>query len=378
MSAQADTCAVPSNHSGEPYTALAGVSKAQLQLLLNEYMFMHRWTRHSEAISAGFRPGSRVYGQVLKSGGRFDPKRTSAWRSAYAKSGRPRFLAEIGPKLNMVAVDRAVVDWVVGVCLASGLWSEVKTLSDCRFVFTAGLTPDGSRSTVQPRRFEVRGGRCGPWPDRPLSAKGDAVQCVRSGGRPLTLELTTDRAGVTRQALPALAQPDLPPEPLQQRKPSEPVSEVFRLWRSRDFRLQQLGRGCPSCELYAADIRPSAADAVILQAATVSSSGGGWRPCPAEFRCGVYEFSPADNPRLSGCADVPVCRVWRLAETTAEASDVIQLTYRTSELQCANCPGSLDFEIAHKQWQALRDSTTARCDVLADLPAQAIGSAAKH
>ncbi len=251
-------------------------------------------------------------------------------------------------------------------------------INSCRFVFSAGVAPpDGSTAAVQPLRFEVHGGRCRPWPRHPLSAKGDAVQCVRSGHGAVTLELVADPAGATRQTLSPLASPDLPPEPLQEKKLSEPASEVFSLWRSRDYRLQQLGRGCPTCSLYAADIRPSVPGAVILRAATVSSSGAGWRPCPAGFRCGVYEFSAPDNPRLS-CTDLPVCRVWRLAETNAEASDVIQLTYQTSQVVCVNCPENVDFEKAHKQWQEARDTAPDRCEVFADSPAQSIGPAPKN
>jgi hypothetical protein len=379
MGVRAEGCALPAADAGEPYATLAGLSKREFYLLLNEYMFVHGWTRHAEALSAGFRVGNRVYGEVLKSGGKFDPKTTAAWRRAYTKSGRTQFLAGLGSKVDMATVDRAVVDWVLGVCLGRGLWSEVRIINDCRFVFTAGLAPaDASASTVQPLRFEVRGGRCRQWPERPLSAKGDTVQCLRSGSAAVTLELVTDQAGVTRQTLPPLAHPQLPPEPLQEKKLSEPVSEVFSLWRSRDYHLQQLGRGCPNCGLYAADIRPSVPDALILRAETVSSSGAGWQRCPAGLRCGVYEFSPPDNPRLSGCADLPVCRVWRLAEDDAEASDVIQLTYQTSELACTSCPENVDFETAHKQWQAARDTAPGRCELFADSPPQSFGPAPKN
>jgi hypothetical protein len=92
----------------------------------------------------------------------------------------------------------------------------------------------------------------------------------------------------------------------------------------------------------------------------------------------VYEFSSPDNPALSGCTDLPVCPVWRLAETNAEASDVIQLTYQTSQVVCINCPENVDFEKAHKQWQEARDTAPDRCEVFADSPAQSIGSASKN
>ena len=185
-----------------------------------------------------------------------------------------------------------------------------------------------------------------------------------------TLELHTDRAGLTRQEILPLAHPNIPPEPQQQQKSLEPVSEVVTLSRSRDYRLRQLGNGCPTCALYSADLRPASPDAVILRAVTVSSSGVGWHPCPARLRCGVYEFSSRDDPLISGCTGVSVCSVWRLAEAGAEASDVIQLTTQRSELACVNCPQGVDFQAAHAQWQEARERALLRCPVAADLPAK--------
>jgi len=372
IAARVDACPLPSGDSGKPYVTLAGLPARELDLVLDEYMFAHRWIQHSEAVSAGFREGDRVYGQVLRSGGQFDPEATAAWRRAYAKSGRRRFLAELASKVDVASVDRRVVDWIVGTCL-TGLWSRVRIINDCRFVFAAGLAAGNSAAApARPIRFEVRGGRCGRWPERPLSVKGDTVQCVRSGSGAVNLQLKTDRAGIAEAALPALAHVELPAEPSQQTKLSEPVSEVIQLSRSRDYHMRQLGRGCPACALYFADLRPSDPNATILSAATVSSSGGNWQPCPAALRCGVYEFSPPDNPQVSGCANVAVCRVWRLAETGAEASDVVQLTYQRSEVVCVNCPDGLDFETAHKRWQEFVDRGHARCEVFADVPAQSI------
>jgi hypothetical protein len=376
--AQAETCALPSAVAGQPYVALANLSKRELHLVLNEYMFRHRWMRHSEAVSAGFRLGDRVYGEDLKSGGRFTSSTVAAWRRTYLNSGRAQFLDVLGSKVDMTIVDPALVNWILGVCLGSALWSETRIINDCRFVFTAGVAmADASPKRVRPVRFEVHGARCGRWPAHAISGKGDSVQCVRSGDSPVTLELVTDRAGATRQALSARVRPDLPPEPLEVRKVSE-ASEVFKLWRSHDYRLQQLGKGCPNCRLYAADIRPSVADASIVRAVTVSSSGGGWQPCPAGWRCGVFEFSPPDNPRLSGCAGLPVCRVWRLTESDAEAFDVIQLTYERSEVACTSCPDHEAFETAHRQWQQARDNARDRCEVFADWPAQIIEPAPKN
>jgi hypothetical protein len=69
---------------------------------------------------------------------------------------------------------------------------------------------------------------------------------------------------------------------------------------------------------------------------------------------------------------VASCRVWRLAETDAEASDVIQLTYQAPETVCVNCPENVDFETAHRNWEAAARTAGPRCEVIADLPAQSI------
>ena len=61
-----------------------------------------------------------------------------------------------------------------------------------------------------------------------------------------------------------------------------------------------------------------------------------------------------------------------VAETDAEASDVIQLTYQSAEVACTNCPGNLDFATAHKQWEEARDAMPGRCPAFADSPAQSI------
>jgi hypothetical protein len=247
-------------------------------------------------------------------------------------------------------------------------------LNDCRFAFAAGLIAvKNPPVTSWPSRFTVRGARCTGWPRRPLSAKGDEVQCVRSGDSAITLELTTDRVGLTRQSISSVIRPDVPPEPLQRQVVSGPASEVIRLYRSQDYHLIQMGKGCPDCALYAADIRPSEPNVVISRATTVSTAGPGWQACPAGLRCGVHEFSPPDQPLVSGCTGQTACRVWRLAESGAEASDVIQLDYlQTSNVVCANCPDNMDFESAHRQWEEVKTNALARCETFADLPPQSI------
>jgi hypothetical protein len=374
VSVQAETCALPSTNAQDPYLKLADLPSNELRALLDQYMYTHRWKTHAEAVTAGFRLGDRVYDQVLKSGGKFRPEKTDAWRRSYEKSDRAQLLQKLGAKVDLATVSPSVVDWTLHICLAGGLWSRIKMLNDCRFVFAAGLVAgDSSTVTLWPQRFQARGARCAGWPQRPLSTKGDEVQCVRSGDGATTLELTTDRAGLTRQSLSPIVHPDVPPEPVQQQHVPEPTSEVISLSRSRDYQLVQLGRGCPNCALYAADFRPSEPNAVILRTTTVSTTGARWQACPAGLRCGVYEFSPPDQPLISGCAGQTTCRVWRLAETNEEAADVVQLNYQqTSKVVCANCPDKMDFESAHRQWEEVKGKALARCEAFADLPPQLI------
>jgi hypothetical protein len=117
------------------------------------------------------------------------------------------------------------------------------------------------------RRLEVSGAQCGPWPRSRLSTKGDRVQCLRSGADAVSLQLETDdAAGTVRKLLSPLAQVDVPAEPRQERRLSEPKSEVIGLSRSRDYSLRQLSSGCPTCKLYSADIDPSDPNAEILRA----------------------------------------------------------------------------------------------------------------
>lgn len=381
VTAQANVCVVPAADSGEPYLTLATFQKDELRWLLNEYMFAHSWTKHSEAVSAGFRSGDRVYGEVLKVGGKFRAEGTAAWRRAYETSARAQLLRRVASNVNMVSVDRQVVQWILDDCLRSATWSRVKVIDDCRFEFAAGLeSTDPYAWAARPRKLEMRGGRCSPWSPRPLSVHGDTVQCTRSGSGPVVIELKTDQAGVARQVLPPLSPADVPPEPLQARQLSEPESRALNLFRSRDYRLVRLGSGCRrvNCMQPISILRRPAQGAVILRITTVSSSGGAWKPCPAGLRCGVYEFSPPDQPALSGCVGLELCRVWRLAENNAKASDVIQITYQKPQLVCANCPVGMDFQTARKLWERARTKAAVRCAVMTDLPAQLINPAPRN
>lgn len=370
--ARSDLCALPSAETGEPYATLAALSKRELQLVLDEYAFLHKWTKQTEAVAAGFRRGDRVYGEVLKGTGGFSVEGMGRWRRTYEKSARSEFLERLQPKVDVSTIHPQVVTWALRDCIANKTWSRVRVIDDCRFVFTAGLAADAAGSKVKPLGLEVSGARCGAWPERPLTVKGEAVQCVRTGSEPVLLRINTDQGGASTQRLPRVAEKEVPPEPLQRATVGKPVSEVISLWRSRDYRLVQLGKGCPGCGLYSAELRPSDPGAVVVSVATVSSSGAGWQRCPANLRCGVYEFSPVDNAMVSGCTGVSACRIWRLAETDVDASDVVQVTWQRSGSECVNCPAGTDFATAHQQWEKIRDRALASCRMGNDEGAQPV------
>ena len=182
--AQADTCVVPVADSGEPYVTLATLRKDELRTLLNEYMFKHSWATHSEAVAAGFRYGDRVYGQILRTGGKFGANETAAWRRVYESSARARPLEQLRSKGRVASVDGPVVRWMLDACLGTRTWSRLKVIDECRFEFEAGLQTDGAQElSVHPLALRVSGGRCTAWPDRPLSTKGTHADCIRSGRR---------------------------------------------------------------------------------------------------------------------------------------------------------------------------------------------------
>jgi hypothetical protein len=261
----------------------------------------------------------------------------------------------------MASVDATVIKWVLQRCLDAGLWSRVTATDECRFQFSAGLRRTSQSIPIKIDNLQVEGGRCSAWPDGALTARGVSVNCVRNGDRDVVLTLTTEGAGTTTLTLPALEPVPVPAEPVLETRQAEPAAEVFRLTRSQDFRLVALGAGCPACKLYAADIRPSTPDAAIVAAATIASNGAGWQRCPAGLRCRAYEFSPPEDPHVAGCSGAAACRVWRLAETDAEAVDVIQLTVQASESVCVNCPPGVDYQTARVTWQAAKAQAAARC-----------------
>lgn len=256
-------------------------------------------------------------------------------------------------------------------CVGSWYWAELKALDDCRFTFAAGLTP-GARKKASPLpiKFRVSGGGCEPWPNRPLNLAGTSVQCVRSGNGSgtVTLETTT---GVLKRVLAPLPARRIPDEPVLEKRRSPPQTEVLTLYRSRDYRPVEFGRGCPTCRLLAADIRPTQPDTTILDVAVVpTGESSHWFRCPAAFRCGVPEFSPPDQPHVSGCSGERVCRVWRLSDDESEARDAVQITYQADKATCKNCPEGVDYASALKRWEEAKGQAERVCEVFPDRPTQ--------
>jgi hypothetical protein len=262
----------------------------------------------------------------------------------------------------------------VSSCLASGYWAELRPLDDCRFTFSVGRSASAEKKAgPQPIKFHVSGGRCAPWPKRPLRGTGTSVQCVRSGNGSTTVTLETTE-GVLKTELAPLPARRVPDEPILEKRPSPPQTEILTLYRSRDYRPVEFGRGCPTCRLLAADIRPNAPDAIILDVVVISVGGSGhWFRCPATFRCGVPEFSPPDQSQISGCSGQRACRVWRLSDDESDARDIVQLTYQTAIAACRNCPPGVDYALARKRWEEAKAQEHRSCDSFPDQPVQLFG-----
>jgi hypothetical protein len=357
------------------YSVIAGWSKGDLRLLLEEYSYLHQWMRHSDAVSAGFLYGDEVYAEALSPTGVFDPRRVDAWKAVYAKTRRADYVKRLGSQLDAHMLDKNLVAAVLDSCLRNGWWAELKPLDDCRFTFTAGFRPQGRKELgTQPIKFHVSGGRCDPWPNRPIDATGISVPCVRSGNGSATVTLEIGDGSVLKKQLAAVPVRRVPDEPVLEKRPAPREIEVLTLYRSRDYRQIEFGRSCPSCRLLAADIRPTQPDATILDVAVVSTGGSGhWFRCPAVSRCGVPEFSPPDQRNVSGCAGQRACRVWRLSDDEAEAQDAIQITYQAEKATCRNCPEAMDYASARRRWEGAKIQAERVCEIFPDSPAQVFG-----
>ena len=355
----------------DAYTVVAGWPPEDMQLLVNEFAFRHDWHKHSDAFAQGFGRGDEVYGESLTLGGEFDQRRVDAWKRSYIKKHQVDYLKRLAPHVGKLRIDRELVAALLSSCLRRGVWAVVEPMDDCQFKFSAGLWPEQRRKAdALPVRFGVSGGRCEPWPNQPLTSAETAVSCVRSGngGTKVTLELA-DGTVVGKTLAPLVAR-RLPDEPLLENRSASkaPEIEVITLFRSRDYRQVQPGRGCPTCRLLAADVRPSQAGAMIVDIGVVSSTNSGhWFRCPAGLRCAVPEFSPTDQRNVSG---QQACRVWRLTDDDAEAQDAIQITYQAQTESCKNCPQGMDYLAAHKSWEEAKERAQKGCEDFADLPVQ--------
>jgi hypothetical protein len=376
------------------YSVIAGWPTADMRLLLDEFAYRHDWHKHSEAFAEGFGHGDEVYGESLTLNGEFDKRRVDAWKRMYIKkrhidypqggrdNPRPaltgsRYLKRLAPQAAKLKIDRDLVAALLSSCLRRGAWALVESTDECQFKFSAGLWPE-QRQKAEARtvRFGVSGGRCEPWPNRPLTSAETSVACVRSGngGSKVTLELA-DGTVIGKSLAPLVAR-RIPDEPRIENSSvgKAPETEVITLFRSRDFHQVQVAQSCPACRLLAADIRPARAGATIVDVGVVSSTPAGrWFRCPAGYKCGVPEFSPVDQDKVSGCAGQLTCRVWRLAEDDAEARDVIQITYRVDGQTCKNCPEGMDYASAHKVWEDAKQRAEKGCETFPDPPLQLLG-----
>jgi hypothetical protein len=370
-SARAESCLSQSADTSELHRLLAPFSAAQLQLLVDEFAYMRRFSSHAQALRSGFAVGDRVYGESLAYGVTFGKDSAVKWRRSYAEGRRALYAHKVAPLLKGRAPDVAMVQVALDSCLRTPAWSRLTGSDNCRFSFSAGLRETNKDAQILPTRLSVVGGRCARWPAGPLHTAGETIQCERSGDGSVTVELETQAGISLREVVPALQVAKLPEEPVQDVQ-RVVQTEVLGLYRSRDYRLMELGRGCMTCRLYVAEFAPSAPGATIVWVDVVSNSGGpDWLRCPAGLRCGVPEFSTREQRLVSGCTGSSACRIWRLSEEGERGQDVVQMTFEAPKAVCRNCPQGMSYEQAHERWQAAVAEINARaCREFADPPAQ--------
>jgi len=360
------------------YELLAGWPVADLQLLVDEYAYGHNFSRHQDAFGAGFAPGDIAYGETLEPGGSFKRGAVRSWKKTYAETRRKDYVRRIQPLLRGITLDRTLIETAMHSCLRFPGWSKLTAKDNCRFAFSAGLREVSAGMPVSPLRLSVVGGRCSAWPSRPLRIAGQSVECERSGNGSVTVTLETTRGQPLRAMLPPLRVRKAPEEPVLEERVQSQL-EVVSLYRSRDYRVVEHGRSCPTCRLYAADIRPSVPGATIVSIGVVSSGGSpGWVRCPGSLRCGTPEFSPPDQRNVSGCIGQSSCRVWRLGEDEGQAYDTIQITFEAKRSICRNCPDGLTYDEARKRWEEARAEAANACEVFPDPPPQVLTNAARQ
>jgi len=75
------------------YEVLAGWPVADLQLLVDEYAYGQKFSRHQDAFGAGFAPGDIAYGETLQPGGSFKRGAVRSWKKTYAQTRRKDYAA---------------------------------------------------------------------------------------------------------------------------------------------------------------------------------------------------------------------------------------------------------------------------------------------
>ena len=220
------------------YELLSGWPARDLQLLVDEYTYAQKFSRHQDALDAGFAPGDVVYGEALIPGRSFGREAVRSWKRAYARAGHKEYIRRLLPILRGPSLDWTLVAVALDSCLRVPAWEEVQAIDNCRFTFSAGLRTGSEGLSVAPARVTVVGGRCAPWPSRLFTSKGDSVQYERSGNGSVMVTLGTTRGEPVHAMLAPLRVPRMLDEPvLEERK--RPQIEVVSLYRSRDYRVIQ-------------------------------------------------------------------------------------------------------------------------------------------
>ncbi len=88
-----------------------------LQLLVDEYTYAQMFSRHQDALDAGFAPGDVVYGQTLIPGRSFGREAVRSWKRAYARAGHKEYLRRLLPMLRGRSPDSTLVAVALDSCL---------------------------------------------------------------------------------------------------------------------------------------------------------------------------------------------------------------------------------------------------------------------
>jgi hypothetical protein len=377
--ARAANCLSDPPSASEEQRLLARMSAEQLRLLVDEFAYQRKFLTHDDALSSGFAEGDRVYGVGLSAGRSFDRDAVAKWRRSFAEGRHREYVRKVAPMLGGRPLGRELAAVALNSCIRSPAWSRATGTDACKFSFSAGLRHASEGVAVVPVRLRVAGGRCAKFPANPLTVSGATIECERSGNGSVSIVLEISPGRELHELVPAMPVGKLPEEPVQEQRRSTQM-EVVSLYRARDYRPLDLGRGCPTCRLYAADFRPSVPEAKIVSVALLSSSGPpDWWRCSAQYPCGVPEFSPPGDRLASGCSGESACRVWRLSESGEQGQDVVQLTFEATQAVCRNCPQGMTYAEAHERWEAKVAAVRASaCREFDDPPVQQLDARKKR